>query len=107
VDYTVWPAILGTTLVPIGIALHTVANGAVCAVAGLGCIAYCQQETDGTDADAGSEVVQTDSAGFVGAAAGAAAEEYLVGVRLEASVGAGDTYERILVLCGLMTQVHA
>ena len=106
-NFTVWPCILGTTLAPLGIATQSVASGARCAVAGLGCIAYCQQETDGTDAEAGDPVVITDSAGFVGAAGGLPAEEYLVGVRLEASDASADSYERILVLCGLPTQVHA
>jgi hypothetical protein len=107
IDWTVHPATLGTTKVPIGIATETVASGCMCPVAGIGCIAYCQQETDGTDLDAGTRVVQTDSAGFVGAEAGTAPEEYLIGVLLEASDASALTYERILVLAGLPTQTHA
>ena len=105
-NFVVWPAILGTTETPLGIAIQSVASGAMCAVAGLGCIAYCQQETDDTAATAGAQVTITDSAGFVGAVTGTA-DLFLVGVRLEPSAGTDDTYERILVLCGLTTSVHA
>jgi len=106
-NFTVWPAILGTTTVPIGVAIQSVASGAMCAIAGLGCIAYVQQETDNTDLDAGTRVVQTNSAGFVGAEAGADEVEYMVGVLLEESDASDDTYERCLILCGLPTQTHA
>jgi len=105
-NFTVWPCILGTTLTPLGIAINSAASGAKVAVAGLGCIAYCQQETDDTNATAGAQVTITDSAGFVGAVSGTA-DLFLVGVRLEPSAGTDDTYERILVLCGLTTSVHA
>ena len=107
IDWTVHPAVLGTTLCPIGIATETVASGAMCPIAGIGCIAYGQQETNDTDQDAGTRVVQTDSAGMFGAEAGTAPDEYLVGILLEASDASALTYERVLVLCGLPTQTHA
>jgi len=107
VDFTVWPCILGTTLVPLGIATETVASGAMCAVAGLGCIAYCQQETNAVDMDAGTQLVITDSAGQVGALAAGAPEKFLVGILLETSDASALSYERCLVLCGLPTQIHA
>lgn len=107
IDFTVHPALLGTTAVPLGIAITDAASGQMCAIAGLGCIAYCQQETDDGDMDAGTVVVQTDSAGFVGVSGGLPAEEEMIGVLLEASDASDVTYERILVLAGLLTQVHA
>jgi len=107
IGWTVHPALLGTTTVPIGVALQSVASGARVAVAGLGCIEYVQQETDGTDLDAGTRVVQTNSAGFIGAEAGADEVEYMVGVLLEESDASDLTYERCLILCGLPTQTHA
>ena len=107
IDWTVWPAILGTTAVPIGVALKGATATNYVPVAGIGCICYVQNETNAVDIDAGQTLVPTDSAGLVGAAAVARPPELIAGVAVEDDDASDVDWVAMLVLCGLNTQVHS
>lgn len=107
VNFTVWPSVLATTAVPIGVALESAASGRMVPVAGIGCICYVQQETDDTDIDAGTELGTTDTAGLVGALVDGAPPEHLAGIALADDDASALTWFPMLVLCGLLSQVHA
>jgi hypothetical protein len=104
VSMTVHPAVKGTTAMPQGVALATVASGEPVAVAGAGAVVYMANADDTTTIDAGHEVEDNDNAvggtiSEIAANSGAAtaAYAYLVGTTLDDIAGGGTGKVRLIL----------
>jgi len=113
VTMTVRAAVVEAGEAPLGVAIQGVTAaeataGKQVAVAMLGCIVYVSNYSSDVDIDAGEPVTTNDCAvgGTVIACSGAATQE-LVGRMLEDSTAASLTMEKMLVLCGTTSVIHA
>ena len=109
VDMTVHPAVTGTTVAVVGVALYSVASGAEVAVAGPGCIVYVVNGLDGTNIDAGTyvQVYGTTTPGTVKeivVSGGIAVNYGLVGLMLEDNTATvAGAYSKCLIVLGPVT----
>jgi len=112
VSDAVIPAIKATTGQPIGVALYSVAAGAMAGIAMDGCIVYVANAESDADIDAGDMVEFNDNATAPGAvstapdvvAATVAVVKYVIGYALEPILR--STTGRIMISAGLYTTVN-
>lgn len=110
---TVRAAVVESGECPIGVAITSVTAaqataGIKVSVAGIGCIVRVSNYSSDVDIDAGEPVTTNDCAvgGTVIACSGAATQE-LVGRMVEDSTAASLGLEKMLVLCGCTSVIHA